>query len=41
MVEKVSVSGYSEAYFRKNENLVTVGRSLTKADMITNPMSAL
>lgn len=33
MVEKVSVSGYSEAYFRKNENLVTVGRSLTKADM--------
>lgn len=33
MVKKVSVSGYSEAYFRKNENLVTVGRPLTKVDM--------
>lgn len=33
MVKKVSVSGYSEAYFRKNESLVTVGRPLTKVDM--------
>lgn len=33
MVKKVSISGYSEAYFRKNENLVTVGRPLTKVDI--------